>query len=219
MEVMDFKKAYIALGSAAVILLIIAYIVVFAPGTYELAGTNTNGNGSGTLSLGQLAQGGTSTLPADSASSSASGSIAFPIPIGQSGVFVTNFSYPYIVNWSEGQNSFSITGAQVTATQIAFAVKVQVGSAGGCIPVNIGLVIDESGDIEPANQTQFTFPDTKSCNGTPGATYSKQTVTFSLSAVTPSPYLFTTGGASNQFFQVSTSTGSAVQIQLPSTSG
>jgi len=123
------------------------------------------------------------------------------------------------MSWNEGQNDFSITGASMQNGTLSLALKIQVGNLGGCMPIDLRLVTDESGDVTPPAQSAFSFPDTNSCNATPNAMYQNQIITFSLPPAAPSPYLFTTGGTSNQFFQVSTTTDGGVQISLPATSG
>jgi hypothetical protein len=211
------KKAYLILGSIAAIMGIIAYFVVFSPGTYELAATSTSPSSSGSLSFGGLAIDTGNTSSTDSTASSTQANI-FSTSTGAAD-FATNYSYPYIANWGEDQNSFSITGAAIQGNQIAFALKIQVGNIGGCIPLNIRLVTDELGDLENPNQSGFSFPDSKSCMGSPNAAYTNQIITFTLASSTPIPYLFTTGGTSNQFFQISTTTGNGIEISLPATSG
>ncbi len=88
-------------------------------------------------------------------------------------------------------------------------------------PGNLRLVADESGTLKapdsPASGT-FTFPDTKNCNGHSGLTYSEP-VTFTIDSSIASPYLFTTGGASNIFFNVATNSVGGVDVALPSHSG
>jgi hypothetical protein len=205
-------KALIILVSVAIVLGIIAFVIVFSPGTYNLtASPQASSTSSGTLSFNDLANA--------TGSNSSSGSAFTKNGASSSNTFTGAYSFPYVVNWNEGQNDFSITGATLQSNTLSLTLKVQIGNLGGCLPVDLRLVTDESGDVAPPIQSQFSFPDTKSCNATPNATYQNQTITFSLSSSAPSPYLLTTGGTSNQFFQVSTTTDGGVQISLPATSG
>jgi hypothetical protein len=123
------------------------------------------------------------------------------------------------MNWNEGQNDYSVTGASLDGDQLTLALKIQIGNVGGCIPIDLRLVTDESGDVVAPAQAQFVFPDTGSCNGTPNKAYDSQLLVFTTAPNTPVPFLFTTGGTSNQFFQISTTTDNGIQIDLPATSG
>jgi hypothetical protein len=205
------NKILIALLAIAIVLGIVAYFTVFTPGTYEFA-SNAPAAASGTLSFNALAN-----ETGTPAAASGTGS-AFMGNSAASGTFASTYSYPYVMNWNEGQNDFSVTGAAFDGANLALTLKIQVGNVGGCLPLDLRLVTDETGDVEAPQPAQFIFPDTSSCNGTPNATYADQTLVFPMSPLTPTPWLFTTGGTSNQFFQVSTTT-TGIQIQLPSTSG
>jgi hypothetical protein len=207
-------KALVILISVAIVLGIIAFVIVFSPGTYNLvASPQVGSTPSGMLSFNGLANAtGTGT-------NASSGSAFVGNASNSPDAFASNYSYPYVMNWNEGQNDFSIAGATLKNNTLSLSLKIQVGNLGGCIPIDLRLVTDESGDVTPPAQPEFSFPDTESCNATPNATYQDQIVTFSLPASTPSPYLFTTGGASNQFFQVATTTDNGVRITLPATSG
>lgn len=120
------KKVLIILGCAVAVLAIVAYFVVFSPGTYDLASSNTV-SPSGTLSLGQLASGQTGTIstnvaPGD-ASGTASSSNAFVQGNADEGIFASEYSYPYIVNWADADgNSFSITGASLESGLLTLAL-------------------------------------------------------------------------------------------------
>ena len=207
-------KALVILLAVAIVLGIIAFFAVFTPGTSVISGSS-NGTASGTLSFNGLVNG-TGTSPASSTGASPSISGFTP---GQNGSFATTFSYPYVMNWNEGQTDFSVTAASWNGGQLTLALKVQIGNVGGCIPIDLRLVTDETGDVAAPAQSTFAFPDTNSCNGTPNKTYDNQLLTFTVAPNTPMPLLFTTGGTSNDFFQLSTTTDSGIQIQLPGTAG
>ena len=209
-------KALVILISIAIILGIIAFVIVFSPGTYNLVSSSqSGGTSSGTLSFNGLAN----ETGANTNVSNTSAFVNNAPGLNASGTFATTYSYPYVMSWNEGQNDFSITAATLQNNILSLALKIQVGNLGGCMPIDLRLVTDESGDVTPPTQAEFSFPDTQSCNATPNATYQNQIVTFSMPMGAPSPYLFTTGGTSNQFFQISTTTDNGVQISLPATSG
>jgi hypothetical protein len=211
---MNMTKALVILLAIAIVLGVVAFFAVFSPGTY-VTGSSSPTSASGTLSFSGLAN--ESGTPSSSDGTNSTSTNVFANGTTTPGIFATTYSYPYVESWTEGQNDFSITGAAFDGSQLTLGVKVQVGNVGGCIPVNMGLVTDESGDLQSAIQSNFTFPDTNSCNGTPNATYQNQELTFVIASKTPTPWLFTTGGTSNQFFQISTTTNNGLQIQLPAT--
>jgi hypothetical protein len=131
--------------------------------------------------------------------------------------FISSYSAPYPLQWSEGQATLAITGATVKGDQLIFAVAVQMGGSQECVPMNMRLVVDESGDLATPNPQQFTFPDTQSCNGTADATYDNQIVSFGVDGNLTAPYLLTTGGTSKIFFEVATTTDGGVSVTLPAT--
>lgn len=95
-----------------------------------------------------------------------------------------------------------------------------MGSVPECVPLGLRLVVDEAGTLRapvvPSNAV-FNFPDTQSCAGTPGAAYS-QSVIFDMSGAA-APFLLTTGGTTNIFFQVATTSPNGIEVVLPSRSG
>jgi hypothetical protein len=215
---MHMTKALVILLAVAIVLGIVAFFAVFSPGTSVIAGSS-NATASGTLSFNGLVNG-SGTVPADASGTLTASSTGGPgIFSGGNGSFATNFSYPYVMNWSEGQNDYSITGAKWVNNQLTLALKIQTGNVGGCIPIDVRLVTDESGDVQAPAESQFLFPDTGSCNGTPNKAYENQILDFTIPPNSPVPLLFTTGGTSNQFFQIATTTDGEVEIDLPATSG
>jgi len=210
-------KVLIILVSLAIILGIIAFVIVFSPGTYNLVSSpQASSTSSGTLSFNGLAN---STGTPGGGNNASSGGAFTNNGSNSTDIFTSAYSYPYVMSWNEGQNDFSVTGAAMQNGTLSLALKIQIGNLGGCIPIDLRLVTDESGDVMPPVQATFSFPDTGSCTATPNATYQNQIVTFSMPQSAPSPYLFTTGGTSNQFFQISTTTDNGIQISLPGTSG
>jgi len=132
-------------------------------------------------------------------------------------VFSSSYSSPFPLQWQEGQSTLVITGASLNQNKLQFSISVQMGDQSECIPLNIKFIIDESGNTENPTEKQFTFPDTNSCNGTPNATYNEQTVSFDIPQNASAPFLFSTGGSSNIFFEVATTTGNGISITLPTT--
>jgi hypothetical protein len=114
-----------------------------------------------------------------------------------------------------------VTGASWNNDQLTIELSIQMGASPACIPLNVRLVADESGDLaaptSPAG-SNFIFPDTQTCNGTPGETYS-QSVTFAVNPSVVAPFLVTTGGTANMFFNVATSTDGGVDVALPGDNG
>jgi hypothetical protein len=125
------------------------------------------------------------------------------------------------VNWQEGNESFSITGASFVEGELTLTLAVEVGSNPDCVADNMRFIIDETGDQEAASSPagpNFSFPDTGTCQGTAGSIYSESLI-FPVADTIPSPFLLTTGGTSNIFFNVATDTSGGVDVTLPSTSG
>lgn len=83
--------------------------------------------------------------------------------------------------------------------------------------MNMRLVTDESGDLETPTPQQFSFPDTNDCNGTPNTMYNTQAISFAMGQNLNAPFLLTTGGGSNIFFEVATTTDGGVSVTLPAT--
>jgi len=131
--------------------------------------------------------------------------------------FISSYSSPYPLQWNEGQATLAITGATIKGSQLIFAVGVQMGNTQECVPMNMRLIVDESGSLAAPNPQQFTFPDSQSCNGTANATYDNQAVSFAIDQNLSAPYLFTTGGTSKIFFEVATTTDGGVSVTLPAT--
>jgi len=210
---MNLKNILIILSTIAVILGIAAIFVVFYnPAISTISGTITS-----STSLFSLMRNSTGTIPSinnistQNASSSASN--------GQANIpqFASSYSSPYPLQWTEGQSTLVITGAAIQGNQLILAIAVQIGNDPECIPMNMRLVTDESGNTENPTQQQFSFPDTNSCNGTPNMMYNAQVVSFSLGQSINTPFLLTTGGDSNIFFEVATTTNGGISIAIPAT--
>jgi hypothetical protein len=214
---MNLKNALIVLVTIAVLLGIAAVFVVF----YNPAISTIPGTPVSSASLFSFMRNSTSTT----ASGSIPGINAF---IGNASSsannnqssgpqFASSYSSPYPLQWTEGQSTLAITGAAIQGSQLMLIVTVQMGNDPECIPMNMRLVTDESGDLEAPTPQQFSFPDTNSCNGTPNMVYNTQAVSFALGQNLNAPFLLTTGGASNIFFEVATTTDGGVSLTLPAT--
>lgn len=217
------RTALILLWVAAIVLGIVATIVVFYPsGGYQpvvVQGTDTTSfsnfpTSTATSSLGNP------TLPSsttETATTSASGTTSGLAP----GSFASTYTSPYPVTWSDSGATFAITGGSWNGNQLTLALSIQMGTNPSCVPIDIRLVTDESGDLAAPSSPSgpnFIFPDTQTCNGTLGETYS-ESVTFTVDPSVTAPFLLTTGGTANVFFNVATSTSGGVNVALPGNSG
>lgn len=203
----------VALGLVVVTFFVVFYPTVppgpasSAPSTSSVETLSSAANATGTGNANAFAS---TTLPGNTTAS------AQNIP----GQFASNYTPPYPVSWQEGGEAFSVTGASFQGDELSLTLAIQMGSVSECVPVNVRLVADEAGTLRapdaPAGAT-FSFPDTQSCNGTPGETYSESLV-FNTDSV-PAPFLLTTGGTSNTYFFAATTTAGGVDITLPGTQG
>lgn len=216
------KTTLIVLGSTAVVLGIITYITVFdfPPASYgpssEIMGSN---NGSTSFALSS------SSVPSWGASTTSGGVSGSPLATSSMGAispdpnaFATTFNAPYPLTWSEGNDTISITAIAFQNNQLSFTLAVKMGNAPECIPMNLRRIADESGTLQPPTPSLFSFPDSGTCEGSPHTTYTNQPFNFDVGQA-QLPLLFTTGGTSNIFFEVATTTGNGLQINLPSHSG
>jgi hypothetical protein len=113
----------------------------------------------------------------------------------------------------------TVTGAALSGTQLTLDVQVAMGSVSECVPLTIRMVADEQGDLSPPVTTQFTFPDTGTCNGTGGETYSAQPIVFSLASPATFPVVLTTGGSANVLFEVDQNSDGSLTVQPPPNAG
>jgi hypothetical protein len=77
------------------------------------------------------------------------------------------------------------------------------------------LVADEQGNLSPPITSQLTFPDTGTCTGTAGETYSAQPIVFDLASPDAFPIVLTTGGTANTLFEVAQNSDGSLSVQLP----
>lgn len=207
------RTTLIVLSSAALALGILTYFVVFFPsGSYSPVSQSGSTTTFSNIPTSSISTSTAFVIP----SSTVSTSTATTGPVSTSSL-ATDFSYPYPLTWNEGNEEFSVTAASLDDTTLTLTLAIQMGNTSECVPINVRYVADEAGTLAaPASPSgaNFIFPDTETCEGTPGAIYS-QSITFAVNP-TVMPLLFTTGGASNQFFQVATSTD-GLAVTTPST--
>lgn len=220
------KTALVVLWAAALALLVLTIIVVFyppgAPGAVPspiaTSSVNIPSAASGTTSGATSTNGFASTTPPGIGAGGAG--VTSTVVATAPGQFASEYSAPYPVNWQEGGAQFSLTGASLQGSELALTLAIQIGAAPTCVPADLRLVADEAGTLRapdaPAGGA-FTFPDTQSCNGTPGAVYSAS-VSFNVGGIA-APFLLTTGGSANQYFFAATTTAGGVDITLPGTQG
>jgi len=206
----NLNALFAVLACAAIVLGIAAFVAIFGAGTQVVQPQNTGGPvGSSTVTL---------ILPSSTASSSLAAGSNASSTVFQS--FSSNFSSPYPVTWSEGQSSFAISGATLTGNELTLMVNVTLGEIPQCVPVNIRLISDEEGDmVAPTSPASTNFLlNTSTCEGTANTLYPAEPLTFTVDP-TNAPFLFLTGGTSNVYFEVSTTTDGGLDVAIPQSSG
>lgn len=208
------KLTLIILASAAVVLGLIAFFVVFyGGGTYAVVS-----NGSGTFGAGSTSTTPLLALSPPSSTASSTTLSTLSVASGTSASFATNYSSPP-VTWTEGNETMAVEGASFDGvSQLTLMLQVVMGTSTECVPLNLRLLIDEEGDLAAPETTQFTFPESGNCEGASGATYNSVPVIFTVDP-TKFPLFITTGGASNIFLEVATTSYGGVEVTLPSTQG
>jgi len=208
------KKALITLSIIAGILAVITFFVVFYGGSGSYVVTSNGTPNASTTNVFSLP---TTTPSSTTSTAFEATSTATSTAISGTPDYTATYSSP-VITWNEGRETVGIMGASLAGNQLTLTLQVAMGPAAECVPLNLRLVANESGLLAPPTTPQFTFPESGSCEGAPGATYNDQAVTFTAD---PSlfPVFITTGGTSNVYFQVSTTTNNGIQIMLPSTQG
>jgi uncharacterized protein (UPF0333 family) len=207
---MNLKTTLITLSSIAALLIVVTFYVVFysSGGTYVVssglgsdAGIFATSTNIATSEVASSTTSSTLALASSSASSTASSSLS---SIGEPSV-----------TWTQGNETLSVVDASISGSQLTLGVQVTMGSVAECVPLTLRMVADEQGDLSPPITSQFTFPDTGTCNGTPGETYSAQPIVFTLNTPVTFPILLTTGGTANTLFEVMQNPDGSVSVQLP----
>jgi hypothetical protein len=208
---MNLKTTLITLSCVAGLLIVITFYVVFygSGGTYVVssfgsdAGIFATSTSDGAQAASSTAS---STLALASSSASSTGSSSFSSGVASDGSSVT---------WAQGNETLSVINASISGSQLTLGVQATMGSTGECVPLTMRLIADEQGDLSPPITSQFTFPDTGTCNGTPGETYSAQPIVFTLNDPTAFPIILTTGGTANTLFEVAQNPDGSLSVQLP----
>lgn len=219
---LTLNKLLAILGSAAAVLAVITYAVVFyGGGTYivnsplptDTAVTETaSSTASSTAFLGGAA----------SSSASSTGNASSTLfAQGNGSTTLAEYSSSYSappMSWTEGYDTISVTGATLSGSQLTLSLDIKMGSTAECVPLNLRLITDEKGDLAAPLTPAFTFGENGTCIGTPGTDYPNQQVTFT---VDPSmlPFSFTTGGTSDKYFELSTTPAGGIVITPPPTAG
>lgn len=203
------KRALIILSSIAVVLGVISFFVVFySGGNYVVSSPLPSDSTYSSSTVANASSTASSTL-AD-ASSTANGSSTLA-------EYSSDYSEPPI-SWSEGAETISVAGATLSGSQLTLKLTIQMGTMAECVPMNIRLIADEKGDLTAPLTTQFAFPESGTCQGTPGTTYNGQEVVFTVDPATL-PLVFTTGGTSSKFFELSTTPQGGITVAPPPTNG
>ena len=119
------------------------------------------------------------------------------------------------VTWSQGDETITIANVAISGSQLTLGAQVTMGSASECVPLTMRLIADEQGDLSPPITSQFTFPDTGTCNGTAGEIYSAQSIVFTLADPNAFPIVLTTGGNANLLFEIVQNPDGSLTAQLP----
>lgn len=215
------RTILIILSFIAAALGVLAAIIVFYPvGSYQEITPQRGPSTSNTSSFNRTSSTGNAFASSTPGMTTSGAGNPTSTQTNVAGRFASDYSPPYAINWMDGKEQFAVTGASLRDGELMISLAIQMGNVSECVPVNVRLVSDESGTLRapdaPSGGT-FAFPDTQTCNGSPGALYSESLV-WKIGSVA-SPFLLTTGGASNIFFTVATSSSGGVDITLPSRSG
>ncbi len=212
------RNALIFLWSLAIILGIFTYFIVFdaTSGTYGVNPTPSD-------TIGTMATGTFTGTPGSSSSILAANATSSLLGAGAASgtASTTFFGSAYAtppLSWNDGGAAFSVTAASLQGTQLSLTLSIQIGASPTCVPLDLRLVADESGDLQAPDTPSFSFPDSGNCNGGPGETYNNQTVNFTVNPA-GMPLLFTTGGSADIYFEIATTTANGLAVQFPSTSG
>lgn len=207
---MNLKTILITLSSLAFIFLVVTFYIVFYSGAGTYVVSSNLGADAGIFATSTSVASGT-------ASSTASSTLVLPSTSTSTEVSSASSTTPAI-SWTQGNEMLSIANVSISGTQLTLGVQVAMGSAGECVPLTLRMIADEQGDLSPPVTPQFTFPDTGTCNGTPGETYSAQPVVFTISDPPTFPIVFTTGGTANVLFEVAQNPDGSLSAQLPPSS-
>ncbi len=217
------KLAFIVLISLAVVLGFITYFALFSGPQYVQPAETAQNTQVAPISIQPAASTTSSSMSAFIGGTSSNvGASGIGIDnASASPVYQTMFSAPYPITWSEGEPQLSIMGATLQANQLILSVNIQMGQTAQCVPVNLRLITDEEGDMQapdaPASPNFPLAPD-GTCQGDSETAYS-ESVTFTINASTSMPFLLSTGDPANGFFEIATTTGNGLQVDVPQKNG
>jgi hypothetical protein len=215
----DLKTVLVTLVCVTIVLGLVAFYVVFLSdgGTYVVSSNSGPNAAIFSLSTTSIA----SAMPSSTASSSLAIASSSTSAASSTASTTLDAASPDMtpISWQEGNEAMSVTGATLVGTQLTLDMQVQMGSASECVPMNMRLIADEQGDLSPPITSQFMFPDTGTCTGTPGEIYTDQQVVFSVADPTAFPFVLTTGGIANMFFEVDQNQDGTLSVQLPPSAG
>jgi hypothetical protein len=203
---MNLKTILITLSCIAGLLIVITFYVVFYGGGGTYVVSSTLGSDAGIFATS------TATQVGGAASSTTSSTLALASSSASS--TITSITAP-AVTWTQGNETLSVINASASGSQLTLGVQVTMDSIAECVPLTLRLIADEQGDLSPPITSQFTFPDTGTCNGTPGETYSAQPIVFTLNDPATFPIILTTGGTANTLFEVAQNPDDSLSVQLP----
>jgi len=209
---MNLKTTLITLSCIAGLLIVITFYVVFygSGGTYVVS--SNLGSDAGIFATSTGAQAG------EAASSTTSSTLAFASSSASSTASSSLSSVPSgasTVTWTQEHETLSVINASVSGSQLTLGVQVTMDSVAECVPLTLRMIADEQGDLSPPITSQFTFPDTGTCNGTPGETYSAQPIVFTLNDPSTFPIILTTGGTANVLFEIMQNPDGSLSVELP----
>jgi hypothetical protein len=215
---MNLKNILITLSIVAVVLVAITFYVVFygSSGTYVVSsnlGPNADIFATGTVNVAATSSLALTTGTASSTTVPSTLAVATDTATSS----IETDTAP--ITWTQGNETLSITGAAIAGPQLTLDVQVTMGRASECVPLNLRMIADEQGNLAPPITSQFTFPDTGTCNGTAGETYSAQSIVFTLANPGVFPVILTTGGTANILFEVDQNPDGSLSVQLPPSSG
>lgn len=209
---LSLKSTLIVSASTALVLGVITYFVVFG-GPQDIQPAKNASSSTGTPAFTFPS----STTPGTIAGTdeTTSGTVASNMPTSFQSTFASTS-----VAWNEGQPTFAIKGGTLQNNQLALAVTVQTGNIPQCVPINLRIVSDEQGDMQaPVSPSSQNFPlgQNGDCEGTANTSYD-QSLIFNIGGLN-APYIFTTGGTSNIYFEIIPMSDGSLELSIPQQSG
>jgi hypothetical protein len=206
---MNLKTILITFSCIAGLLIVITFYVIFYGGGGTYVVSSDLGSDAGIFATS------TATQAGGTASSTTSSTLALASSSASSTTSSSLSSAESPIAWTQGNETLSVINASVSGSQLTLGVQVTMDSVAECVPLTLRMIADEQGDLSPPITSQFTFPDTGTCNGTPGETYSAQPIVFTLNDPTTFPIILTTGGTANALFEVIQNPDDSLSVQLP----